>query len=298
MNRSTPSLLLLSVALVISGCKTASPPQPNQTSRSRSDSGDEGEYNRGYQAESHRHRHHGKHDESSNDNWTGYDRMDTPEGPSGTDNRDALGSRQNYSQGDGGSALQSSRHHNGRASAAPGQFDFYVLNLSWSPEFCHGHPSAVECGQRRAFTLHGLWPQNNDGTYPEDCSEAPGPTNASQYAAIYPDPALLQHEWQTHGTCSGLAPNRFFDLARQAEQAIHVPVELSNLTHATMLTPLQITTLFMQSNPEIPVSSVAITCGSNYLTAVEFCLDKNLKFESCQAIKTCRANQIRIPSPQ
>jgi ribonuclease I len=70
----------------------------------------------------------------------------------------------------------------------PGQFDFYVLNLYWSPEFCHGHPSAVECGWHRAFTLHGLWPQSTDGTYPEDCSDAPSPASPPRYADIYPRP--------------------------------------------------------------------------------------------------------------
>ena len=47
-----------------------------------------------------------------------------------------------------------------------------------------------------------------------------------------------------------------------------------------------------------PASSLAITCGNNYLTAVEICLDKNLEPENCTAVKTCGANQLRIPAPQ
>src|SRR6266700_8136158 len=31
------------------------------------------------------------------------------------------------------------------AAQAAAQFDFYLLNLSWSPEFCHSHPAAAEC---------------------------------------------------------------------------------------------------------------------------------------------------------
>ena len=197
------------------------------------------------------------------------------------------------------SGSRSGRHHNGRAlTAVPGQFGFYLLNLSWSPEFCHGHPNAAECTQHRAFTLHGLWPQNEDGTYPEDCGEAAGPASPSQYADIYPDPALLQHEWQTHGTCSGLAPDQFFALARHAVQPIHIPAELSSLSQPITLTPAQITTLFTQSNPSLPVNSLALSCGHNYLTAVEVCLNKNVEPESCSSVKTCGANEIRISAPQ
>ena len=39
-------------------------------------------------------------------------------------------------------------------------FDYYLLNLSWSPEFCYSHQSAPECGKGATFVLHGLWPQN------------------------------------------------------------------------------------------------------------------------------------------
>ena len=81
-------------------------------------------------------------------------------------------------------------------------FDYYLLNLSWSPEFCHSHPNAAECGTHAAFVLHGLWPQKNDGFYPENCSSEPGPTDPATYKDIYPDEGLLRHEWQAHGTCS------------------------------------------------------------------------------------------------
>src|SRR5438309_5449467 len=65
---------------------------------------------------------------------------------------------------------------------ATGAFDYYLLNLSWSPEFCYSHRDKPECAQHFAFVLHGLWPQNTDGTYPQNCSNAPGPANPAQYA--------------------------------------------------------------------------------------------------------------------
>jgi ribonuclease T2 len=49
----------------------------------------------------------------------------------------------------------------------PGQFDFFVLSLSWSPSFCaaaaergRGRAANAQCGVRPySFVVHGLWPQ-------------------------------------------------------------------------------------------------------------------------------------------
>jgi ribonuclease T2 len=176
-------------------------------------------------------------------------------------------------------------------------FDYYLLNLSWSPEFCHGHPSARECAQHAAFVLHGLWPQNNTGPYIENCSTAPGPSNPAPYSDIYPDPGLLRHEWRTHGTCSGLSPDAFFTLARSAFQSVSIPPTLSQLDHPISLPPGQLINLFQQANPSIPAASLAISCGNNYLTAVEVCLNKSAQPTPCGPIRSCRANTVRITPP-
>jgi ribonuclease T2 len=177
-------------------------------------------------------------------------------------------------------------------------FDYYLLNLSWSPEFCYGHPNATECASHPTFVLHGLWPQNTDGTYPQNCSNAPGPADPSQFADIYPDAGLLQHEWRTHGTCSGLAPDAFFTAARTAFQSFTVPPTLAQLNRQISMPPAQILNLVTQSNPKIPSSPLALSCGNNYLTAIEVCLNKTGQPTPCGPIRSCRANTVRIPPPQ
>src|SRR5579863_3019822 len=180
---------------------------------------------------------------------------------------------------------------------AAATFDFYLLNLSWSPEFCHSHPTAAECAAHSTFVMHGLWPQNNDGTYPHNCSSAPGPADPSQYSDIYPDPSLLQHEWTTHGTCSGLSPDDFFSSARKAFHSVTIPPKLAGLQSQISLPPGQILELFTASNHQIPQAALALSCGSNYLTAVEVCLDKSLQPIACSGVRSCRANTVRIPPP-
>src|ERR1700727_752664 len=194
------------------------------------------------------------------------------------------------------------RPHAATAFALPAStaqpFDYSLLNLSWSPEFCYSPPNATECASRPTFVLHGLWPQNTDGTYPQNCSTAPGPADPSQFADIYPDAALLQHEWRTPGTCSGRAPDAFFTAARAAFRSIAVPPTLSQLTRQISLPPAQILELVTQSNPKIPSSSIALSCGNNYLTAIEVCLNKTGQPTPCGPIRSCRANTVRIVPPQ
>src|SRR5205823_211721 len=53
-----------------------------------------------------------------------------------------------------------------------GQFDYYVLSLSWAPTYCQTHADdRAECsGKGFGFVLHGLWPQYDNGGYPENCA--------------------------------------------------------------------------------------------------------------------------------
>jgi ribonuclease T2 len=183
------------------------------------------------------------------------------------------------------------------ASAAGSGFDYYLLNLSWSPEFCYSHPSAQECAAHDAFVLHGLWPENIDGTYPENCSNAPGPADPGKYSDLYPDAGLLDHEWRTHGTCSGLSADAFFATARAAYRSVRIPPELANLKQQTSMPPAEILGLFTERNPGIPRSSLVLSCGHNFLTAVEACLDKSLHPTACSGVRSCRANLVRIPPP-
>jgi ribonuclease T2 len=176
-------------------------------------------------------------------------------------------------------------------------FDFFLLNLSWSPEYCESHASAAECKAHSTFVLHGLWPENADGTYKTKCSTAPGPANPSQYKDIYPGLSLLQHEWSTHGTCSGLGPDAFFMASRTAFHSIVIPPKLAQLSSEISMKPADILTLFTASNSNVPLSSLAMTCSGNQLTAVEVCLDKSLHPTSCGPIKSCRASSVAIPAP-
>jgi ribonuclease T2 len=188
------------------------------------------------------------------------------------------------------------RNSHGGSQGKPGVFDYYLLTLSWSPEFCHSpaHADKPECSAHYGFVVHGLWPQYAQG-YPENCSNAPGLTNPSEMADIMPDAGLVAHEWATHGTCSGLDPESYFKLLRKAFQSVKVPERLAGPQHPFSITPQEIKREFAEVNPGVSADDMTVSCGNNYLTAVSICMGKDLKATACQNLRDCRANIVKVP---
>jgi ribonuclease T2 len=184
---------------------------------------------------------------------------------------------------------------NAQEQGQPGKFDFYLLNLSWSTEFCSIQGTSPQCAPRPGFVVHGLWPQNNDGTYPVFCSGRPGPAKPDQNLDITPDPSLLKHEWSKHGTCTTLAPEEFFALEHKAFRSLTIPRLFDNLDHEVLLKPAEILGLFAKANPTFPAGSIILSCGHNRLTAIEACFSKDgLKPVVCQGLRECAAQVVRI----
>src|SRR3954451_17725243 len=125
----------------------------------------------------------------------------------------------------------------------PGQFDFYVLSLSWSPSFCEAAGERApeqQCGARPyAFVVHGLWPQYEKG-FPEFC-QVPSPrldrNIMTSMLDLMPAPRLIYHEWDKHGTCSGLSQRAYFETIRKARAMVKIPAEYLDLKAAITVTP-------------------------------------------------------------
>lgn len=197
-------------------------------------------------------------------------------------------------------SAQPAGHLKGRAhiGAQPGRFDYYVFNLSWSPEFCETHPGIPKCSARPGFIVHGLWPQNNDGTYPEDCDNPARPVIPFSYLDLIPTISLIQHEWLAHGTCSGLNPGAYFMQVRTALRSFEIPpMFAASTTPPATISPKVILDRFHQENPGFPRDSFVLTCVKNSLTSIDICFDKDLNPIPCRAIPTCDARTIKIAQP-
>jgi len=203
-----------------------------------------------------------------------------------------------------GAEVASARHHHRDTDSTPGRFDYYLLSLSWSPAFCIQQPDSPECGgpRRFGFIVHGLWPQNERG-WPQNCggdSDVPDSV-VSGISDLMPSRKLIDHEWTTHGTCSGLDPRAYFDIVRKARASVNVPVSLQSPRAAIQQAPADIVGAFMRANPRFPVDSVVATCsrqGEPRLREVHVCFDRDLNARACSADslrEACRADSVTVP---
>jgi ribonuclease T2 len=180
----------------------------------------------------------------------------------------------------------------------PGKFDYYLFTLSWSPEYCHSHRDVPQCtgSIRYGFIVHGLWPEFNRG-FPEHCSNEPLPSDVSAVSRIMPDSSLIRHEWSTHGTCSGLSANQYFQLIGKIYDSIKIPQELVAPTRTLTMHPEEVKRLFERANPGLTDDNLAVNCPQNFLSGVQICLTKSGTPLLCPggAVRDCRARNINIP---
>jgi len=199
-------------------------------------------------------------------------------------------------------AVAFARHHHAKpAAGTPGQFDYYVLTLSWSPTYCLTHPQDHhQCsGKGYGFVLHGLWPQYDTGSWPEFCSTDPLPPDARQLgSSLFPSQNLMEHEWQRHGTCSGLGATAYFRTADKAVAAVHVPSDFEAPRHSLSMTGAQISAAFRKANPSIAADGLTVACGHGELTEVRVCLTPQLSPRSCGdgMHNTCPASPVDVPA--
>ena len=194
-----------------------------------------------------------------------------------------------------------------RRQNAPGEFDFYVLALSWSPSFCEAAAergnagrSQAQCGERPfSFVVHGLWPQYDRG-YPEYCKR-PSPRLERNVMVsmldLMPAPGLIYNEWDKHGTCSGLGTRAYFETIRKARAGVKIPEEFLEPKTALTVSPDEVEDAFVKANPGLSRGGVAVTCSSTHLSEVRICLSRDLKFRDCQEIdrRACRRERLVMP---
>ncbi len=198
------------------------------------------------------------------------------------------------------------RHHHRRdtpGEAMAGQFDYYLLALSWSPAFCLQQPGSPECSGPRhyGFIVHGLWPQNERG-WPSNCGGTSDVPDAVVEAImdIMPAKKLIYHEWSTHGTCSGLEPEGYFGLVRRARSSITIPSQFTSPAAAIQQSPGDIVKGFLKANPRLPEDSVVATCGGQgnpRLREVHVCFDRQLNARACSAEalhEGCKAGSVVV----
>jgi ribonuclease T2 len=187
---------------------------------------------------------------------------------------------------------------------ANGDFDFYVLALSWSAGFCElsgGGKSQCEPGSNLGFVVHGLWPQYEHG-YPSNCGYAPAPSRMALDRAkgVYPDEGLARYEWRKHGSCTGLSPGDYFDSVARARASVVIPESFVKLPSDENLATMDIERAFLDANARLRPGMLSVGCQRGVLEEVRICLTKDLRdFRACPEVarRGCRSREIRVPAP-
>jgi ribonuclease T2 len=179
-----------------------------------------------------------------------------------------------------------------RRQGEPGQFDYYVLVLSWSPSFCaqtaERDPARSarnpQCGPRPfSFVVH------------------PAPRLSRNIVSgmldLMPAPNLIFHEWDRHGVCSGLSATAYFETIRKARAVVKIPPQYLDLPAALTVTPEEVESAFINANPGLKPDGISISCGGRRLDEIKICMTRDLQFRGCEEIarRACRRDQLVMP---
>ncbi|MGV1014496.1 MAG: ribonuclease T2 family protein [Methyloceanibacter sp.] len=189
----------------------------------------------------------------------------------------------------------------------PGAFDYYTLVLTWTPSYCLGEGRSrkdAQCDTARpyAFTLHGLWPQYDEG-WPLNCPTGKRPwvpqRVIKEMRDIMPSKSLIIHEYRAHGTCSGLDPAQYFAVARELFERVRIPARFVSLESGVTLSPDEVERAFAEANPWLKPDMMAVTCRGGNLLDLRICFGRDLFPRGCgvneSQTRLCRANRIAVP---
>jgi len=175
-----------------------------------------------------------------------------------------------------------------QAEDIAGEFDYYVLSLSWSPSWCSLEGDARNSPQcdpveDHGWILHGLWPQYENG-YPANCRtgfRAPSRSQTGEMADIMGTSGLAWHQWRKHGVCTGLSSEDYYALSRLAYEKVTRPPVFRQLDRSVTLPASVIEDAFLEANADLSANQITITCKQGYIQEARICLTRDLEFRNC-----------------
>lgn len=177
-----------------------------------------------------------------------------------------------------------------RAEGTAGEFDYYVMSLSWSPNWCAlegDDRDSPQCEDSADFgwVLHGLWPQYERG-WPDYCRtdhRNPSRTDTAEQTWLFGSSGSAWHQWNKHGRCSGLSAENYYRLAAEAYSRITRPEVFRRLQDPVTLPASLIEEAFLRDNPPLEPDMITITCRSGRIQEARICLTRDLEFRDCGA---------------
>jgi len=132
-------------------------------------------------------------------------------------------------------------------------------------------------GPTDSWTIHGLWPNNCDGTYSENCDSSreytditklltkAGQISVLKYMQTYwlsnseSDEAFWDHEWKTHGTCISTLDTSCYTNYKTGDEAVDF--------FTTVVSLFQTLPTYTVSSPLFTILIVEHVSGSKMLAS-------------------------------
>ncbi|WP_282182289.1 ribonuclease T2 [Aliiroseovarius marinus] len=181
-----------------------------------------------------------------------------------------------------------------------GDFDYYILSLSWSPNWCAttgDQRGSEQCDPSRelGWVVHGLWPQYEDGwpSYCKTAVRAPSRSMTAAQADLFGTGGAAWYQWKKHGSCAGIEADVYYDLVREAFGTVNRPEVFRKLTNSVRLPASVVEEAFLQANPDWHADMLTITCKADRIQEARLCLTKDLEPRTCarDVVRDCTAQR-------
>ena len=170
-----------------------------------------------------------------------------------------------------------------------GQFDHYLLALSWMPAFCdqdgdrRDDPRCAP-GTGLGWVVHGLWPQHTGGHWPEYCptpERQPSRRETAAQADLFGASGPAWHQWNKHGRCTGLSAAGYYTLTREALARLTLPEVFTAIRAPLNVAPEVVEAAFIEANPGLTPEMMVTTCRNDALVELRLCLTRGLEPRPC-----------------
>lgn len=183
-----------------------------------------------------------------------------------------------------------------------------MSNISWPGSVCA--TSRCNSGARNFnyWVIHGLWPQNNDGTWPSNCGAKFDASKISDLIPtlekVWPDlerndeKGFWSHEFDKHGSCATSTyingEHDYFAASIKLQSQINLVNMLSQggVRSGGSYPATQVYQAVQTATGTAP----QLHCIGTKLVELRVCVDKNLNYTNCDQSEANCGSTISLPN--